>query len=247
MKYLNISLLNFLENDLRLNDLDGRILFSFDAFSCKMIRRDKKEWKNLLDKETYLPLAEPVCFGSRVPIDHHRMEIGFTELFKCTDIDEYRNRQVKPPLLVDRSVRPEAYFVSPKLFCQLLCTLKLLIGDVDDDITSLNFSYESSIQDVINYVDSIVLATAHSYCRDLRGKLWSSFNNAIAFNRCSIFCYVPDPSKQELDGMESLRVLFLFYDHGLRRMYSMCIKHTCAIPHSYSLESLNTYYNDVDV
>ncbi|KAF0991216.1 hypothetical protein HZS_7606 [Henneguya salminicola] len=177
MKYLTIPVLNFLGSDLQVFGLDGKILFNFEGFSCKMIKRDKRDWKNVADKEAYLKLSDPCCFDKNSQLDLTYMNSGFTQFFHTVDIYEYIRNKDKPPIKVDRSVRPKTYWIQPKLLCNLSSGMKYLLEDWDYDLTSSNFSFEPSIQGVINYVDSIVLTLAHSYCQTTRNKLWSVLNS----------------------------------------------------------------------
>ncbi|KAF1741018.1 hypothetical protein MXB_5425, partial [Myxobolus squamalis] len=164
-----------------------------------MIKCDKKQWKSVVDKKTYVKLSNPACFDSASPIDLTYMDCGFTLFYDQKNIEEYCEKKRNPPLLFDHRAWPGAYLITPKLLCHLSSTLKYILEDPEKELTERNFSYEPFVQGVINYVDSTVLPIAPSYQRDVRNKLWMLVNNTIVFSRCSIFKYISHDRDSDRD------------------------------------------------
>lgn len=154
-----------------------------------MIKRDKKTWKNMDDRDNYLLVSQPSCYDSSYPIDLSNMESGFTDYLMSVDSEHAYSFRGKPPIYIDRSTFPFQFFVLPLLFCNLCLAVEYALGEGIFEIEAINFSFEPSIQAVINYVDSLIVPRAHVYTGAIRNKVWSMLNSIIDFSRCLVFRY----------------------------------------------------------
>ncbi|KII63227.1 hypothetical protein RF11_07908 [Thelohanellus kitauei] len=241
MKYLRIPMLGFLESEWANNSLSDKMKFSFEAFSCKMIKRDKKLWRTVPDKEVYLPLSSPTCVDNMQPIDLSNMESGFTDYYGSAGFGS--TQKGRRPIIVDNSSLPISYMVLPLLFHNLKLAVSYILGDSNVGINSNNFSLEPCIQSVINFVDSYVVFRVYEYGRTFRNVIWHIFNSIIDFNRCLVFRYSPTTGHDANSLFDEFGLVFLFYDHELKRIYTMHVKPPDALSVG-SNESQEVFYFD---
>ncbi|VDK17329.1 unnamed protein product [Anisakis simplex] len=171
MKYLENANLDRICSVLSSNAIDCQLDMRLEAYSCKMVSSEKKQWKkNQLTKGSpfvsnhgssrYRHLSEPSCSGSD------------------NDNDEVDDLFIYHFLSITRT-----------LF-DLIGVLNTSFPDYDfSHIKSESFSLIPNIESLVGLVDLKLSATVSNYY-DIKEALWREIDEIIKINECRLYRYL---------------------------------------------------------
>ncbi|CAI4226529.1 unnamed protein product [Auanema sp. JU1783] len=209
MKLLENSNLEALSSRISISAIDCILDLKVEAYSCKMIQSDKKQWKNVdnsipADRQ---PLSPPDDFLSlsASPIGHSARMRHLSEP-SCSSSDNDGE-----DILVDS--------ISMRTLFDLRGVLSSAYSDYDfSEVKSSSFSLIPCLEDVCDAVDPRFSATVHDY-PNIKDDLWGAVETEIEPSSCKIYGY-----KSEFNGDPFSEdgcmwgFSFIFFNKNLKRV-----------------------------
>jgi len=204
MKLLENATFDSLSTELSVETENIRICGSLECYSCKMTGQDKRLYKNL-NADGHSPndlkaLSPPESMLSVSPTAYHKT--------RSLSMDEEENS-----VFVSSTCSRRTLFY-------LIATLNASFQDYDfSNAKSEEFSREPSLDWVINSINSnLSTAIGEPYAK-LNAHLWSSIDEQVSLQDCSIYSYNPDLESDPFGEEGSLWSFnYFFFNQKLKRI-----------------------------
>lgn len=226
MKLLDNYALDSIASEILPNSSDLFIDLRLEAYSCKMISNDKREWKKSMkcpgatEPETLLPLSSPPPETLTLSVSpknggrlRHSSEFSNSG---GSDNEEYQSQVVGA--------------ITHRTLFDMCTLLSLSYQDYDFQQTRSSSFTIINLEECIQNVDQKFIAIVNKY-GTLRERMWAAVDEAIKLSECTVYSYITDYNDKNPfteDGcMWSFN--YLFYNKQLRRFFLFACR-TFAIP-----------------
>ncbi|XP_065064265.1 repressor of RNA polymerase III transcription MAF1 homolog isoform X2 [Rhopilema esculentum] len=203
MKLLENTTFDSLSTELSVESENIRICGSLECYSCKMTGQDKRLYKNLnahgQSPNDLEALSPPESLLSISPTAYHKVRSMSMEEDENVVISSTCNR---------------------KTLFYLIATLNASFQDYDfSNAKSEEFSREPSLQWVIESINSnLSTAIGEPYAK-MSSRLWSSIDEQISLQDCSIYSYNPDLESDPFGEEGSLWSFnYFFFNQKMKRI-----------------------------
>lgn len=200
MKYLDNPELEWLCSTLMENARSCKLDIRMEAYSCKMIRADKKQWKLLIQNQEAdlqplshydhifsTSLSPPQTYAGARP--RHISERSY---FGSRSRHESDPASSLSDIDVHEGDIEYVDAIPKRTLFDLRCVLSASYPDYDfSDAKSDAFSLIPTVKDLMSLVDGVFTPTIINYC-ELKTAMWATIDAKIHLQDCRFYSYTTD-------------------------------------------------------
>ncbi|VDO11718.1 unnamed protein product [Rodentolepis nana] len=210
-----------------------------ESYSCKMVTEEKRNFKQLRARleeeglqESCLNLSPSLTFkgmeslsGERPDYDKYVMSDYQAELdTNPQSQSRSRNPSISSAGHSESAAKSGPTITAKELFC-LQVTLEQAFNSYFLDTSSEDFALEPELMIVKRYIAQFCSVYVDKY-EQYSSDLWTHIDQEIHPNRCIIYSYKPDRSREPYDTRYMSQFNYFFFNRSLKRVlfFSMIVR-----------------------